>query len=1143
MRKIQANEVARPIQDTPAPQATQVTGDPLWYRDAVIYEVRVRSFHDGNQDGIGDFKGLAEKLDYLEELGVDTLWLLPFYPSPLRDDGYDISHYTAVHPDMGTLEDFKAFLAEAHRRGLRVITELVLNHTSDAHTWFQRARAAPAGSPQREFYVWSDSPSRYADARIIFKDFERSNWTWDPVAEAYYWHRFYSHQPDLNFDNPAVQEALLACVDFWLKLGVDGLRLDAVPYLFEREGTTCENLPETIDFLRRLRSHVDAAYPGRMLLAEANQWPEDSVRYLEGGDKCHMAFHFPVMPRMYLALHMEDRFPIVDILTQTPALPESCQWALFLRNHDELSLEMVTDEERDYMYQAYAKEPNMRLNMGIRRRLAPLLENDRRKLELLNCLLFSLPGTPVLYYGDEIGMGDNTHLGDRNGVRTPMQWSSDRNAGFSKANPQSLYLPVIVDPEYHFESLNVETQQANPNSLLWWHKRLIALRKRFRAFGRGSFELLQPDNHRILAFIREYGDERILVVMNLSRFAQYTELDLSRFEGAVPLELFGNTGFPPVKGDKYPFTTGPHMVLWFSLAAALHPDPGKPALERLPLPVLQGADWDASRPETWRTDAFAALGKTLIGYLPGCRWYAGKGRNLKAVRVERASALPIPGRQALLLMLRCEYAEGNAETYFLPVAALTSEEGKDVLARTPSAGIAWISGAGASAAAGEGGERTGLLADAMAFPDFCRALYQRMYGSGSMGDDWDGSALRGGGSEAFRQQDVSGSLPVKVMDGQQSNTSVVFGDKYILKVYRKPEAGMNPDLELSRFLTEQASFAHAPKVAGWLELKLEGGWATLGILQEFVSESRDAWSYTRDEVCKFFERALAADAAQGVAIPEPEALPGLLDGEIPESAKALAGGFLAKAELLGKRTAELHLALGQSHGDPGFAPENYGAMYQRSAFQSMRNLALGVFRMLRQRLGKLPADTAEAAQRLLEHEKELLDILETFKRTPIDATRIRHHGDFHLGQVLFTGKDFMILDFEGEPMRSLAERRRKRSPLRDVAGMIRSFHYASVSALNDQADSGVVRAADRARLLEWGRRWCRWVSIAYLRAYLKAAEGAGFIPRHRNELSVLLQVFLLEKSLYEVSYELNNRPGWLAIPLQGILDVLVEGGR
>src|SRR5712672_3028324 len=549
---------------------TNTSVDPLWFKDAIIYELHVKTFCDSDGDGMGDFRGLMEKLDYLQELGVTAIWLLPFYPSPMRDDGYDIADYFDVNPNFGTLDDFRAFLDAAHDRNLRVITELVINHTSDQNPWFQKSRRAVAAATAaandpsysenlayKDFYVWSETPEKYKDARIIFKDFETSNWAWDPMAKAYYWHRFYSHQPDLNFDNPAVHDAVKKVCDFWLLMGVDGLRLDAIPYLYEREDTNCENLPETHKYLRELRAHVDAKFPNRMLLSEANQWPEDAAAYFGNGDETHMNFHFPLMPRMFMALQMEDRFPIIDIMEQTPVIPENCQWAMFLRNHDELTLEMVTDEERDYMYRVYATDRRMQVNLGIRRRLAPLLENDRRRIELMNALLLSLPGTPVLYYGDEIGMGDNIYLGDRNGVRTPMQWSPDRNAGFSRANPQKLYLPVNIDPEYHYEALNVETQNNNSHSLLWWMKRMIAQRKQHPAFGRGKMEILFPVNRKILAFVREFEGEKILVVANLSRFTQCVELDLSRHREAMPVEVFGGNRFPAITEQPYLLSLGP----------------------------------------------------------------------------------------------------------------------------------------------------------------------------------------------------------------------------------------------------------------------------------------------------------------------------------------------------------------------------------------------------------------------------------------------------------------------------------------------------------------------------------------------------------------------------------------------------------
>ncbi len=659
---------------SPRPSAAEsaLASDPLWYKDAVIYQLHVRSFYDSDGDGSGDFRGLTQKLDYLQDLGVTAVWLLPFYPSPLKDDGYDIADYTEIHKSYGTMRNFRQFIRAAHARGLRVITELVINHTSDQHPWFQRARHANPGSPERDYYVWSDTPEKYQDARIIFKDFEVSNWSWDPVAKAYYWHRFYSHQPDLNFDNPRVQRSVFELLEYWLDLGVDGLRLDAVPYLYEREGTNCENLPETHAFLKALRARVDKLFDDRMLLAEANQWPEDAIAYFGDGDECHTAFHFPVMPRLFMAIHMEDRFPIVDILQQTPAIPDECQWLIFLRNHDELTLEMVTDDERDYMYRVYAHDRQARINLGIRRRLAPLLSNNRRKIELMNGLLCSLPGTPVIYYGDEIGMGDNIYLGDRHGVRTPMQWSPDRNAGFSDANPQRLYSPVIIDSEYLFETINVETQQKNPHSLLWWMKRLIALRQNYAALRRGTIEILSPENAKILAFTRDYHDESVLVVANLSRFVQFIELDLSRVAGRRPVEMFGQTPFPVIGKSPYILTLGPHAFYWFSLEheeaeAVVATDVDG---ESTRLAVAGGwQDLVAGRPKR----QFETL---LRKELRRQRWFGTHARRIQALQI--CDAIPL-GRQANrsapgLFVLRADYTDGEPENYVLTLATAWGQE-------------------------------------------------------------------------------------------------------------------------------------------------------------------------------------------------------------------------------------------------------------------------------------------------------------------------------------------------------------------------------------------------------------------------------------------------------------------------------------
>src|SRR5262245_37993940 len=643
--------------------------DPLWYKDAIIYETHVKAFHDSNGDGIGDFPGLIERLDYLQDLGVTCLWLLPFFPSPLRDDGYDIADYTNVHPSYGTLEDFKAFLSAAHDRSLKVIIELVVNHTSDAHPWFQAARKAPPGSPERDIYVWSDTDKKYSDVRIIFTDTEKSNWTWDPVANAYYWHRFFSHQPDLNFDNPQVLSRVLEAMRFWLDLGVDGLRLDAIPYLIERDGTNSENLPETQAIIKLIREALDSRYDARMLLAEANQWPTDVRPYFGDGDECHMAFHFPVMPRIFMALRMEDRHPITDIMKQTPEIPETCQWGLFLRNHDELTLEMVTADERDYMYLAYSADPRMKINVGIRRRLAPLMENDRRRIELLNSLLFSFPGTPIIYYGDEIGMGDNIYLGDRNGVRTPMQWSPDRNAGFSKADPARLYSPIIMDPVYGYEAVNVEAEISDSSSLLHWMRNMIALRKLFKVFGRGTIEFLHPKNHKVLAYLRRYENDQILCVANLSRFAQPVELDLSAFAGMKPIEMFGYSEFPTLGTAPYQLSLNPYGFYWFELQRAAESVEVRSTGQPEEVTALRVAGWR----ELFESETGEILETEILpAFLTSQRWFGGNGRQIDSVRIRDWVELRGYDPSFAIVLLRVRYVDGGSEAYSLPLAMTVS---------------------------------------------------------------------------------------------------------------------------------------------------------------------------------------------------------------------------------------------------------------------------------------------------------------------------------------------------------------------------------------------------------------------------------------------------------------------------------------
>jgi maltose alpha-D-glucosyltransferase/alpha-amylase len=1098
--------------------------EPLWYRDAVIYELHVRAFQDSNADGIGDFRGLAQRLDYLADLGVTALWLLPFYPSPLRDDGYDIADYLNVHPAYGTLRDFRQFLREAHRRGLRVITELVVNHTSDQHPWFRRARGAPAGSPERAYYVWSDTPDRYADARIIFKDFESSNWSFDPVAGQYFWHRFYSHQPDLNYDNPRVRQGILNIVDFWLEMGVDGMRLDAVPYLFEREETNCENLPETHAFLKELRAHVDARFDDRMLLAEANQWPEDAVSYFGEGDECHMAFHFPLMPRMFMALRMEDRFPIVDILEQTPAIPETARWAIFLRNHDELTLEMVTDEERDYMYRVYAQDPQARINLGIRRRLAPLLANDRRVIEMINGLLFSLPGTPVIYYGDEIGMGDNIYLGDRNGVRTPMQWSADRNAGFSRANPQQLYLPVVIGPEYHYESLNVEAQQDNPRSLLWWMKRLISLRKRSPALSHGSLEFLRPDNRRILVLLRELDGERVLVIVNLARSVQYVELDLSRFNGLVPNELFGGTEFPPIGELPYFLTLGPNAFYWFRLEM---PEVDGEGTDRRP-PVVEVAG-------TWQ-NVFArrnrsALEDVLPSYLRNARWFGGKARRIKGTEIVDTISVEAAedggsGRGAvagIIALASVEYDEGDPDTYVLPLTVASVDHTTELLEQFPRSVLAVLR------------MRDGdhALHDAVGEPELPLALLDAIRRRRRLGSD--GSRLDASPTRAMRRLFPRGeALPEpRPLQAEQSNTSVAFGDRFILKLYRRVEEGTNPDLEIGRFLTERR-FEHTPPVAGSLELRRgRGAPTTLGILHGFVPNEGDAWSYTLDRLGGFIEQAVARSTAHPeLEVPTP-ALFEVLDDGPPALAHETIESFVSSATLLGRRTAEMHLALASDPTDPAFAPEPMSPHDQRALYQSLRATANRALRILRRR-ADLPG-----ADRVLELEPRILERLRTVLDLRITGARTRIHGDFHLGQVLYTGRDFVIIDFEGEPARAVGERRIKRLPLVDVAGMIRSFDYAVNAAVRA---THLVEDENAVLIRPWMRLWYASAAGSFLRGYIETVDGARFHPRTREEMRVLLEVYLLEKATYEVTYEANNRPDWLAIPAAGIAELLSDPG-
>jgi len=1099
--------------------------NPLWYKDAIIYEVHIRSFSDSNGDGTGDFRGLLQKLPYLRDLGITAIWVLPFYPSPLRDDGYDIADYRGVHPDYGTLRDFQDFLRGAHALGMRVITELVLNHTSDQHPWFQKSRRAKPGSPWRDFYVWSDTPDKYLDARIIFKDFEISNWSRDPIAKSYYWHRFYSHQPDLNYDNPKVHEAMFRVMDFWFSMGIDGLRLDAVPYLYEREGTNCENLPETYEFLKKLRGYVEAKYPDRMLLAEANQWPEDAASYFGAGAACQMAFHFPLMPRMFMALQMEDSFPIINILQQTPVIPQQCQWALFLRNHDELTLEMVTDEERDYMYRIYASDPRARINLGIRRRLAPLMGDDRRKIELMNVLLFCLPGTPIIYYGDEIGMGDNYYLGDRNGVRTPMQWSPDRNAGFSPTNPQKLYLPVIIDPEYHYEARNVENQAKNPSSLLWWMKRMIDLRKRFKAFGWGTLEFIPLENPKVLALLRVYEDQTILVVINLSRATQFVQINLPRFVGFYLEEMFSRNRFPAIKDSPYVVIVGPHDHHLLLLTDGR--DKTKPQEEGVLEEIATTGSWE----NVLKTAAgLRQLEQAILpDYLKKSRWFQGKSRTM--ARLSLLEKIPIPTDSSLVVLafMEVSYSEGIADTYLLPLHFLPMEGGAEaVLSESPGAVICRL----------RVDEKPGILYDGVFNARFRWILFEMIWRRKSIRTA--GGRLSGRPAQGLTTLLGDKQLPFvsQIGKSEQSNTSVIYDKSFILKLYRRLEEGVNPDLEIGRFLSELIRFESVAPLAGFLEYRRSGSEPiALALMQGFVPNQGDAWTFTLGEVGQFVDRVLAHREEAKKTPPAAALQPETEVSELSPVVQGMISGFYPEmVALIGKRTSEFHLALSSRSDDPAFAPEPFTLLYQRSVYQSMRSHARKVFDLLRRNLSQIPQPLRVEAETLLGLEQEVHALLQKFMIRKFSAMKTRVHGDYHLGQVLYTGDDFLIIDFEGEPIKPLSERRIKRSPLRDVAGMMRSFYYAAHAVFMQRTQ---VREEDIAYLVPWVQAWYRYNSAIFLSAYQKGIAGSTLIPKEREDVEIMLHTFMLDKAIYELGYELNNRPDWVAIPLKGIMELLL----
>ncbi|MFL6799602.1 MAG: maltose alpha-D-glucosyltransferase [Xanthobacteraceae bacterium] len=1086
--------------------ATEIKPDPkleqddLWFKDAIIYQLHVKAFADSNSDGIGDFAGLTSRLDYLQDLGVTALWLLPFYPSPGRDDGYDIADYRHINPDFGTMQDFRRFMQEAKRRKLRVITELVINHTSDQHPWFQRARRSKAGSDARNWYVWSDNDQKYTGTRIIFNDTEKSNWAWDPEAAAYYWHRFFSHQPDLNFDNPRVLLAIIQVMRRWLDLGVDGFRLDAIPYLCEREGTSNENLPETHAVIKKIRAALDSYAPGKLLLAEANQWPEDVAAYFGEGDECHMAYHFPLMPRIYMAIAQEDRFPITDILRQTPDIPENCQWATFLRNHDELTLEMVTDVERDYLWSTYATDPRARINLGIRRRLASLMDNDRRKIELMNSLLMSCPGTPIIYYGDEIGMGDNIYLGDRNGVRTPMQWTPDRNGGFSRCDPARLYLPMIMDPVYGYEAVNVEAQSRSLSSLLSWTKRLISVRKSSKIFGRGSLTLIRPANRSVFVYVRQYQGDVLLCVANLSRSAQAAEIDLSPWRGRIPFELLGRTNFPRIGDGPYLVTLGPYGFYWFQLSetvASQAEGQTTAGAEFETLVVVHG----------WRSllqgRSRSMLERDVLpNYLAARRWFGERGHAPTSCHV--VAALPLENtEQNHGLMLVESKGRQHAATYIMPLSIAWSTFDP----RRPPADVL---------AAVRRGPHQGRLIDAAADRAFIALILENLRAGRII--DADHRRLEFQPTSALAEQTDLLVTDVRAVNAEQSNSTALVDARYVLKVFRRVEPGINPEIEIGRFLTDTVGFSNAPPLLGSVELEYEGKRSAVAVVHGFVENQGDAWAVTSAYLDRFVEEQR------------------LLSPEAADHSDELAA-YARLMEQIGRRVAEMQVALASRNDVVAFAPEPIMADDWRDWTEKLLERADRIYEELAGRRAELKENVRSLCDELLARRKSLPKRLRELVRGGGDTMKIRHHGDFHLGQTLIVKDDVFIIDFEGEPRRSIADRRRKAPAARDVAGLIRSIDYSATAALERALKSSPDLEGKLGHALD---RWREHAVAAFVAAYRAALGPTQLWPSALEAADRLLDFFLLEKAFYEIEYELAHRPDWLLVPLAGTWRILTH---
>jgi maltose alpha-D-glucosyltransferase/alpha-amylase len=1091
--------------------------DRLWYKDAIIYQLHVKTFFDSNGDGIGDFPGLISKLDYLQELGVTALWLLPFYPSPGRDDGYDIADYHDVHPDVGKMEDFDRFINEAHRRNLRVITELVINHTSDQHPWFQAARHAPAGSVKRDYYVWSDDKTKYSGARSIFTDSESSNWEWDEIAKAYYWHRFFAHQPDLNFDNPHVFEAIMRVMRFWLDKGVDGMRLDAMPYLCEREGTNCENLPETHAIIKQMRAELDKHHRNRIFLAEANQWPEDVREYFGDGDECHMAFHFPLMPRMYMAIAQEDRHPIVEIMEQTPDIPDTCQWAIFLRNHDELTLEMVTDRERDYLHQTYAVDPHARLHLGIRRRLAPLMDNDRHRIELMNLLLMTMPGSPIVYYGDEIGMGDDLLLGDRNGVRTPMQWTGGPNGGFSIAPPEQLFLPPIGDPVYGFAAVNVDSQRRNSFSLLNWTKRLIAMRRAHCTFGRGPLRFLRPGNRKILAYLREYEDETILCVANMSRVAQAVELNLSQFKGSVPVELMGRSAFPPIGELPYLLTLRGHGFYAFRLAtdvAAPEWHEERPASPDLPVLILVETGWEtlAGRTESTggRNQLLAQRARKQLEqqimprFFCSQPWFAGRNEKIEKFQLDQMYEWSTKRGNWLLTTVLLTTNTDAVYRYAIPLALAWEDEEEGNIGTLLHATLAKV----------RRRDRMGVLFDAFWDDDFCCAVISAMEEGAAL--DFEKGQVRFQATSAFPDlNSPDGTAKITRNVSERGRLSVNLGGRLILKAYRWLLTGEHPELEMTRFLTETAKFNHIAQLAGTVEYSDHNGrTSTLAILERYAENQGSGWTYTVD----YLERYLDDCRTQQ---------------KRPIDSRHAA--YVALIKTLGTRTAEFHQALAQPDPLGTFGSEPITADDITEWANNVRGQMDEMYKLLEVELSEMP-DEAQLIG------KELLMVRPRFYRRIIraaavqpEAMKARCHGDYDLGHVWLVNNDFLITDYGGGPERAWRERRWKHTPLRDVGEMLFSFWEAAGTAVENliceypEAGPGLRQHVENWRALATGE---------FFRSYRRAMKGHPLFPPEAAVVDTLVTLFMVEKAVASVNNALTQQLKSADGPMRRLIELI-----